>query len=90
MTKGTRLTNMTERERQLVNARRACLLLIGYAIGEDPIVLLPTDEETRELIADLFEQFARLDRKEQLQRKAGKKGAIHGRKGGRPKKANNE
>jgi len=72
------------RETQLVNARHACLELVQYALGKDPVIIL--GEPHREHIADLIEQFGRLDKKEQRQIAQGKKGAKFGKLGGRPRK----
>jgi len=72
------------RETQLVNARRACLELVQYATGKHLMIIL--GEPHREYIADLIEQFGRLDKKEQNQIKQGKKGAKFGKLGGRPPK----
>lgn len=47
---------------QLVSARRACLYLTGYAVGEERSLLLPPDETLREQIAYLLDQFRRLDK----------------------------
>lgn len=77
----------TDHSQSLINARRAALLLVGYAVGDTYSLLLPPDPATRNAIADLIDQFARLDKKEQKQIQAGQKGATHGAKGGRPKKA---
>lgn len=77
---------MTDTKHQLINARRACELLADYAAGRENTFLLLNSEVEREAIAALIAQFKRLDKKEDWQRKAGKKGAIHGSKGGRPKK----
>jgi len=76
-----------EKEVSLVNARRACLMLIEFAIGAAPAIIL--NHGQREEIASLLEEFSRLDAIERRQIEAGKKngklGAIHGKKGGRPK-----
>lgn len=48
-----------QREQSLINARRACLLLAEYATGDFVIVL---GDEQRECVADLIEQFGRLDK----------------------------
>lgn len=69
-----------ERQQSLINARRACLLLAEYAVGDSILIL---GESQREAIADLLEQFGRLDVKERKQAAQGK----HGAAGGRPKKA---
>lgn len=76
---------MTKEQRQesLINARRACLMLIEYAIGVNMLIL---GEPQREAIASLIEEFGRLDGKERRQIEAGKLGAKHGEKGGRPTK----
>jgi hypothetical protein len=71
------------KQQSLINARRACLLLVGFATGEDRAIILSADEH-REQIADLLDQFGRLDRKERKQIAAGRK---HGAKGGRPRKS---
>lgn len=77
----------------LVNARRACLLLTGYAVGENYSIILTPDH--RESIADLLNQFGRLDSKERKQmagavsggsKPKGQSSAVNGRLGGRPKK----
>lgn len=73
-----------EREESLINARRACLALVSYATGEAMVIILGANH--REQIASLIEEFSRLDAKERRQREAGKLGAKHGRKGGRPVK----
>lgn len=70
-----------ERELSLVSARRACLLLVEYTIGADMLIL---GDPQREHIACLLEEFGRLDAKERRQIDAGKLGAKHGNKGGRP------
>ena len=49
-----------QRQQSLINARRACLMLAGYAAGEDRAALL-TDEH-REFVASLLEEFGRLDK----------------------------
>ena len=74
-----------ERQQSLENARRACEWLARVAGA--------FDSEPREEVKCLVAEFQRLDTKEQNQRKAGKKGkafghlgAIHGAKGGRPRK----
>jgi hypothetical protein len=74
----------------LVNARRACLLLASYASGETYAIGLSFQE--REAVADLVNEFGRLDRKERKQARAGKRagklGAEYGKLGGRPRDAN--
>jgi hypothetical protein len=84
-----------ERKKSLVMARRACLMLTEFSIGKHEAIILNSDH--REEISSLIEEFARLDKKERKQQRAGKKdghlgaqyghlGAVHGIKGGRPKK----
>lgn len=75
---------MTITEKQLINARRACLVLAEFAARESALIALGPPHQ--ELIGDLIEQFGRLDAKERRQKAAGKKGAAHGKKGGRPRK----
>lgn len=48
-----------QRQQSLVNARRACLLLAEYATGDFVIVL---GDDHRQCVADLLEQFGRLDK----------------------------
>lgn len=48
----------SERQQSLINARRACLLLAGYAVGDGLLIL---GEPQRDLIACLLEEFGRLD-----------------------------
>ena len=78
----------TETERQLVGARQLCLLLVTLASDDsEAAVLVLTKAQHGEAVADLLNQFARLDAKERRQKKAGKKGAEFGKLGGRPRKA---
>lgn len=67
-----------EHKKSLVNARRACLMLVGYAVGEYYTLIL--DESQREEVACLLEEFGRLDKKERKQAESGKKGAAYGNK----------
>jgi hypothetical protein len=69
-----------ERAQSLINARLACewlgvCLSTMFVRGED-----------RTNVACLIDEFTRLDAKEQGQVEAGKLGAPHGSKGGRPRK----
>ena len=67
-----------EKEKQLANARRAALMLAPFACGELPVAVLC--DHAREIVADLLEQFGRLDRAEQRE-------MADGGKGGRPRKS---
>lgn len=76
----------SETQKQLINARRLCLTLMALIGGSDTAALVLTKAQHGTALADLLNQFARLDKKEQEQRKAGKLGAEHGKRGGRPRK----
>ncbi len=76
-------------EDQLINARRAALLLVPLASDEPEIeasALILTRADHGELIADLIDQFARLDAAEQRQNEARARNArgqsASGRKAG--------
>ena len=75
--------NKLERQQSLAAARKAAEWLRGYYL---PVI----DGALREQINHLLDEFARLDKKEQKQIRAGKRygklGADHGKKGGRPRK----
>lgn len=68
----------TEKEKQLVSARKACLLLAPFAVGKLSMAVLT--DEARECVADLLEQFGRLDKAERNRNS----------KAGRPKKWNSD
>ena len=75
------------RDKQLVNARRACLLLLPVTDpASDTAVLSLTKQLHGEAIADLIEQFSRLDKKERDQIANGSLGKAFGSLGGRPSK----
>jgi len=69
----------TERQQSLADARRACEWLWSRVYD------LPM-QDMCESVKCLLVEFERLDEKERNQAKAGTKGAVHGVKGGRPKK----
>ncbi len=71
----------TERQQSLAAARRAAWNMCDYARRE----MFP-DDQMRIDIECLYAEFTRLDEKERNQAKAGARGAVHGVKGGRPKK----
>ena len=73
---------MSQNKNELVSARLACLALLSFIEGRAPAAILTG--EHREMFAALVNQFCRLDNKERRQIEAGKKGAAHGKKGGRP------
>lgn len=73
----------TEKERRQRSAGRAFFWL-GHQAQSDGVAWRVNDE-IKESILDLLDEYLRLSRKERKQIEAGKKGAIHGKKGGRPR-----
>ncbi len=85
MPKKARVKKREEHAKSLVMARSACLALAEFAVGKAKVIIL--GDRQREEVASLIEEFGRLDAKERKQQKEGAKGAIHGVKGGRPRKS---
>lgn len=68
----------------IVTARRACLLLAGFAYGSDySLFLMPLH---REAILALVTQFDRMDRAELKRLATARAQGSHGVKGGRPRR----
>ena len=88
MKKKQKTKPLTEREQRLINARRACLALVPlFDPDSTAAVLVLSKTQHGEAIADLVEEFTRLDCGEIARRKAGQAQGEHGKKGGRPPKA---